>query len=185
MGETRKSWTIVVIKHHDPDFEPIVWTDQGDSPMDVFEWSLPKHYGWDDGGLPGVDTGLPHDLMLTELYGEYMIAAAFEGALTPVPTDEEEQPEEYSEHDECERMAKELVGLGLNAENVSTGGGCWAVHIKLTDKDALYVTAWPDWAWSLEREGEQLLAGHWGTSDIKRAAKGAKRLIKGLGEIVA
>jgi hypothetical protein len=188
MGDTRKTWTIVVIKFNDPDAEPIVWSDRGESPKDVFEWSLPKHYGWDDGGLPGVDTGLPHDLMLTELHDEYKIAAAFEGDLTPVPVSEEEEDESDqppSEHDECEQMAKELVRLGVEAENVSTGGGCWAVHIKLNEKDALYVTAWPDWAWSFEREGEQHLAGDWGVSDIPRAAKRVKKLIKGLGNIVA
>jgi hypothetical protein len=82
-------------------------------------------------------------------------------------------------------MANELVRLGVKAENVSTGGGCWAVHIRLNDNDALYVTTWPDWAWSFEREGEQLLSGHWDTSDLKRAAKSVKKLVKGLGKIVA
>ncbi|MFF7750402.1 hypothetical protein ACFZCP_14260 [Streptomyces sp. NPDC007971] len=187
MGEERKSWTIVVIKHHDPDFKPIVWTDRGDSPQDVFERSFPRYYGECDGGLPGVDTGLPHDLMLTELHGEYKIAAAFEGELTPVslPDDEDEEPKELSEHDECEQMTKELIRLGVKAELESTGGGCWASVIKLTDKDILWVTTWPNWAWSIDREGEQVLAGDWGVDDIPRAAKRVKKLIKGLGAIVA
>ncbi|MFK0015699.1 hypothetical protein [Streptomyces sp. NPDC091027] len=93
--------------------------------------------------------------------------------------------ESWSEHDECEAMARELIRLGLKAENASTGGGCWAVYIRLNDKDALCVTTWPDWAWSLEREGEQLLAGDWGVSDIPRAAEHVKKLVEGLGNVPA
>ncbi|MET9119890.1 hypothetical protein [Streptomyces sp. NPDC004528] len=90
-----------------------------------------------------------------------------------------------SEREECDRMAKHLVGLGIKAESVSTGGGCWAVHYRLDDQHQMWVTPWPDWAYSIDRDGEQILAGDFEVSDIPDAAKRVKKLIKGLGTITA
>ncbi|MEU0218726.1 hypothetical protein ABZ281_28140 [Streptomyces sp. NPDC006265] len=174
-------WTIVVVRREDRESDPIVISGRQESPRDLFEQMRYMRE------LPGVDMGLGEESSRVDLYENYEVLTAFKGTPQRVsaPKYEEEAAEEWSEHDECEAMAKELVRRGLKAENVSMGGGCYAVHIRLNDKDALYVTTWPDWSWSLEREGEQILSGHWSTSDIKRAAKGVKKLVKGLGEIVA
>jgi hypothetical protein len=173
-------WTIVVVRREDRESEPIIISGRQESPRDLFEHMRFMRE------LPGVDLGLGGESGRVDLYENYEVMAAFKGTpeRVPAPKYEETAAEELSEHDECERMTAELIRLGVNAESASTGGGCWAAYIKLSDKDALWVTPWPNWAWSLERDGEQVLAGDWGVDDIPRAAKYVKKLVKGLGHIV-
>jgi hypothetical protein len=172
-------WTIVVVRREDRESEPIVISGRQESPRDLFEQLRFMRE------LPGVDMGLGEESSRVDLYENYEVITAFKGTPEKVPAPKYEKPEELSEHDECERMTAELIRLGVNAELASTGGNCWAAYIKLSDKDALWVTTWPDWAWSLERDGEQVLAGDWGVADIPRAAKSVKKLVKGLGNISA
>ncbi|MGD6750395.1 hypothetical protein [Streptomyces sp. BH105] len=183
----RQQWTIVVVDRYTPAGDPIVWTDRGESPVDVFECSLPKYYEDRDGNtLPGVDTGLARSSMLTELHGQYAMVAAFKGEHQSVQLDEGTPADaaDLSEETACDLLEARLASIGVEAKSVSTGGGCYAVHIRLNDRDQLFVTPWPDWCWSLEKDEQQILSGHWGTSEIPVVAKRLKKLLKGLGTIV-
>ncbi|MEU7278740.1 hypothetical protein AB0A69_08170 [Streptomyces sp. NPDC045431] len=178
-------WTIVVTQNGDAEAKPIIVSGRQRSPRDLFEHMRYKRE------LPGVDMGLGEESSRVDLYENYKVLAAFKGLpeLVASPTENYHQSglldEEWSEQDECERMTNELRLLGINADSTNTGGNCWASIVKLNDTDTLYVTTWPAWAWSIDREGEQLLAGDWGVEDVPRAAKRVKKLIKGLGSIVS
>ncbi|WP_063729025.1 hypothetical protein [Streptomyces sp. RTd22] len=95
--------------------------------------------------------------------------------------------EQWSEYAEVGRMVEHLRQMGIPAEEISTGGGCWAARVALCQGHDLNLTiaSGEDWCWQIYREGEQSMAGYWPGSDIPRAARRTKKLIKGLGNVVA
>ena len=100
----------------------------------------------------------------------------------------ESDPTDWSEQAEISRMAQHLRNHSLpNAEEISTGGNCYAVRIPLSAWDDLNLTIafGETWSWQIYRDGEQILAGTWSTPRIPKAAKRARRLVRALGRIVA
>jgi hypothetical protein len=180
-----RTWTVIVRKQADPSFGTRVISDRGESPNEVFERSLRK-----EEDLPRVDSGLPYRQYLAELYGEYEIVAAFDGAHEPVPTvtaPTEPALPDWSELAQVRRLVAYLKEHGVSAaEEISTGGSCFAVRIPLSRWDDLNLTiaSGEEWSWQIYRDGEQSMAGTWSTASIPKAAKHAKRLAQSLGQIV-
>jgi hypothetical protein len=92
-----------------------------------------------------------------------------------------------TEHDSAEVMTGLLVGLGLKAELINTGGQCYSAHIELDDRTSLDLNDFSgEWGWGIYHEGESVMSGHWGGSELSDediAAK-VKALIDAMGTII-
>jgi hypothetical protein len=182
------TWTIIVRRRNGLSFGTRILSGEGESPRELFERTFRR-----DVDLPGVDTGLPYDLYCTELHDEYEVVAAFEGAHQPLKfAGSGGEPvagnAARSEQAQVRRMVRRLRERGISAaEEISTGGGCFAVQIPLSRWDDLHLTiaSGEDWSWQVYRDGEQTMAGTWPGCSLQQVAKHVKRLTRSLGAIVA
>ncbi|WP_331762503.1 hypothetical protein OG612_45580 (plasmid) [Streptomyces sp. NBC_01527] len=88
--------------------------------------------------------------------------------------------------DGAPHMARRLRKIGVEAQVANTGSDFWAAVVNLSGQHHLEVTR-PEgegWSWTLHRDGEQIMAGHWPNAGPKKVARHVKRLKKSLGSIV-
>jgi hypothetical protein len=181
-------WTIIVRGRNDRSFGTRVLSGEGESPRELFERTFRR-----EPDLPGVDTALPYDSYCIQLHNRYEIVAAFEGAHEPLMFagaggEAIAGDAAWSEQAQVRRMVRRLRERGISAaEEIGTGGGCFAVQIPLSLWDHLNVTiaSGEDWSWQVYREGEQTMAGTWPGCSPLQVAKHVKRLTRSLGDIVA
>lgn len=92
-----------------------------------------------------------------------------------------------TEHDSAEVMTRLLVGLGLKAKHTNTGGQCYSAVIELDERTSLDLNDFSgEWGWGLYHQGESVMSGYWGGSELtdEDVAAKAKALVDAMGTII-
>lgn len=94
--------------------------------------------------------------------------------------------DDRSEYETTKEMAAALAALGVKAEHIPTGGGCYAASIELTKWAEIRLTdASGEWVWNLyNSEGEHVVGGYWeGSESVADTAAKAKALVDAMGTV--